>query len=377
MKFLSDVHSTHHWLAGSLIRSLDRFGRAGLVGLAAAAAMAAPGWAQCVPGGGDHTCCTTGTPGCSDEACCSAVCGVDSFCCAVAWDGVCVDEADVLCVGGCGPSCGNSDHDCCTVGSAACSDASCCTTVCSFDPFCCNVEWDSTCVDAAVSLCGGCGPVDTDGDGISDADESAGCTNPNNPDTDGDGLGDGEEATYGTDPCNFDTDGDSLSDGAEVEAAAGGGCPSPTDADSDDDGISDGAEVTTLPSATDPCNTDSDDDGLPDDIDPFPTNPGGTVDFIEDMLRDLCAEINGYPTSEFVGPNNLAKKLKRAVLAQSACAAANFVKCGNYEAATALLEFLLKFVDDDPTPPDWMVNGAAQDQVKGETEFYLLLLSFF
>ena len=43
--------------------------------------------------------------------------------------------------------------------------------------------------------------VDTDGDGLSDADEGVYGTNPTNPDTDGDGLSDGDEVNVTlTDP---------------------------------------------------------------------------------------------------------------------------------------------------------------------------------
>lgn len=66
--------------------------------------------------------------------------------------------------------------------------------------------------------------VDSDGDGISDADELSGffgfVTDPFNPDTDGDGLTDGEEVfgVYGffTDPTRRDTDGDGIWDFDEI-----------------------------------------------------------------------------------------------------------------------------------------------------------------
>lgn len=73
----------------------------------------------------------------------------------------------------------------------------------------------------------------TDGDSLSDADEArVGWTvnaqgvpgyprqvypNPANPDTDGDGLSDAQEKARGTDPRNADTDGDGLRDSADPE----------------------------------------------------------------------------------------------------------------------------------------------------------------
>jgi hypothetical protein len=60
---------------------------------------------------------------------------------------------------------------------------------------------------------------DSDGDGLTDAEESIFGTDPLNIDTDKDGLGDREEVqVYGTDPFNPDTDEDSYLDGQEVSA---------------------------------------------------------------------------------------------------------------------------------------------------------------
>ena len=61
-----------------------------------------------------------------------------------------------------------------------------------------------------------CTDVDTDGDGICDADEIANGTDPNNSDSDGDGIDDGDEESLGTDPNNSDSDGDGISDGDEL-----------------------------------------------------------------------------------------------------------------------------------------------------------------
>ena len=59
--------------------------------------------------------------------------------------------------------------------------------------------------------------LDTDLDGIMDAQEIQLGTNPNSPDTDGDGLTDREEiSAYKTNPLISDTDGDGFADGVEV-----------------------------------------------------------------------------------------------------------------------------------------------------------------
>lgn len=60
-------------------------------------------------------------------------------------------------------------------------------------------------------------PVDTDGDGLTDEEETALGTDSNIADTDSDGLSDGEEVhTYITDPLNPDTDDGGVLDGQEV-----------------------------------------------------------------------------------------------------------------------------------------------------------------
>lgn len=60
--------------------------------------------------------------------------------------------------------------------------------------------------------------VDTDGDGLTDQEETLAGTDINSVDTDGDGLTDYQEVkTYSTNPLSADTDGDTYPDGSEVE----------------------------------------------------------------------------------------------------------------------------------------------------------------
>ncbi|MCH2134924.1 MAG: hypothetical protein MK116_14375, partial [Phycisphaerales bacterium] len=77
-----------------------------------------------------------------------------------------------------------------------------------------------------------CGSCDTDGDGLSDDQEAAFGTDPDDPDSDNDGVLDGQEVIDGTDPNNPDTDGDGVNDGQEVLDGTG---PN----DFDNDGIND------------------------------------------------------------------------------------------------------------------------------------------
>lgn len=113
------------------------------------------------------------------------------------------------------------------------------------------------------------GVTDFDKDGLSNSQEEAIGTDPNNPDTDGDGLTDGEEVeTYKTDPLKQDTDGDGLTDYDEVMKYK----TSPIQADSDSDGLNDGAEIARK---TDPNNPDTDSDGLidGDEVNKYETDP--------------------------------------------------------------------------------------------------------
>ena len=119
--------------------------------------------------------------------------------------------------------------------------------------------------------------TDTDGDGLTDAEEEELGTDPTNPDTDGDGLSDGEEVNeHGTDPLDGDTDDDGLTDGEEVLTHD----TDPLNEDTDGDGIGDGDEVF---GCTDPLLADTDGDGIGDADDDLDLDGDGVCDDV-----DLC-----------------------------------------------------------------------------------------
>jgi hypothetical protein len=100
--------------------------------------------------------------------------------------------------------------------------------------------------------------TDSDGDGLTDVEEAALGTDPNNPDTDEDGISDYDEVyVWGSDPLNLDSDGDGLYDGGELIYGT-----SILNPDTDGDGLSDGDEVYIY--GTDPTNPDTDGDGFSD-----------------------------------------------------------------------------------------------------------------
>ncbi|MDP1935908.1 MAG: Ig-like domain-containing protein [Hylemonella sp.] len=101
--------------------------------------------------------------------------------------------------------------------------------------------------------------ADSDGDGISDADEITLGMNPNNGadallDLDRDGLTALAEFQLGTNPGLADTDGDGLNDGEEAGCLRAGYCTNALLADTDGDGIRDLTEITT---GSDPTNAAS------------------------------------------------------------------------------------------------------------------------
>lgn len=98
---------------------------------------------------------------------------------------------------------------------------------------------------------------DTDGDGLTDAEEAKLGTDPKSKDTDQDGINDGDEVKMGLNPLNLDTDGDLLYDGGELVYGT-----DPHNPDTDGDGLTDGQEVYIY--HTNPLNPDTDGNGVND-----------------------------------------------------------------------------------------------------------------
>lgn len=99
-------------------------------------------------------------------------------------------------------------------------------------------------------------PVDTDSDGLSDTDETALGTDPNNGDSDGDGVPDGREVNaLGSNPLDTDTDSDGLTDALEVDHSCGINQP-----DADGDGLGDAFEANSGFSECSQSDTDGDGD---------------------------------------------------------------------------------------------------------------------
>ena len=168
--------------------------------------------------------------------------------------------------------------------------------------------------------------VDSDLDGLTDAYENEfdiTVLDPNNPDTDGDGLSDGEESKLGTSPGEVDSDHDGIADFDEInyfyyrnantpEEYTGEWYSNALDRDSDHDNLLDGVECearvldggtttagicrdTDADGIPDIFDTDDDNDGVPTlvDLDPISgplTNFSGTSPF-KLAIRGVEAEL--------------------------------------------------------------------------------------
>lgn len=110
------------------------------------------------PAAVDHSCCSEGGAGCSDNVIEAAVCATggidgagvnDPYCCNNAWDGWCVAGVNNL-PDNIALPCGST---CCSAhGSAGCDSPSVQACVGAVDPYCTSVAWDSLCVAAVETL---------------------------------------------------------------------------------------------------------------------------------------------------------------------------------------------------------------------------------
>lgn len=82
------------------------------------------------------------------------ICAVDSYCCQVSWDSLCVGEVASVCGQSCEPDPAECVHDKCDQGGfldPTCDG--CVSQVCDADPFCCETNWDWLCVNEVSSVC--------------------------------------------------------------------------------------------------------------------------------------------------------------------------------------------------------------------------------
>lgn len=193
-------------------------------------------------------------------------------------------------------------------------------------------------------------------------------------DSDGDGLTDAEEALLGTNPNLADTDNDGLDDGTEVDVADGSGCPDPLNPDSDGDNLLDGFEVFL---GTNPCNADTDGDGIQDDIDPSTLDPGVPGDEIELELRDVALIVDAIAIGLIDAPNTNSAEGRRNAMSNKLNTAANAVANGDFAGAIDELLSLLAKLDGDPQPKDWMTASDTRDALVLEIELLILILEFF
>jgi hypothetical protein len=104
-----------------------------------------------------HDVCTAGDPiGPTCDACVTAVCSYDPYCCTTQWDRNCVDEVGSYCDKAC-EQCSQSDmggHDKCQTGGPLAETCSPCVwAICQALPECCMTSWSQNCIDQVPKYC--------------------------------------------------------------------------------------------------------------------------------------------------------------------------------------------------------------------------------
>jgi len=162
-------------------------------------------------------CCSVGSgAGCGNVPVNECVGAVDPFCNATAWDNLCVAQVTSL---GCGTCPAPAEHSCCTTGAAGCSDnvieAAICAPAGHFgegavDPYCCTNQWDAACVafvgvlpDDVALPCGStcCAPKGTPGCDSPSVQACVGARDPYCTSTAWDALCVAEVETFGCSRC--------------------------------------------------------------------------------------------------------------------------------------------------------------------------------
>ncbi len=209
-------------------------------------------------------------------------------------------------------------------------------------------------------------PLDSDGDGLNDSEETV--TNMMKWDTDGDGLSDKYELDIGTDPNNWDVDQDGLNDKMELFYGT-----NTSNWDTDGDGLSDYMEQTgwaitfsfdgetiNIPVRSNPLLNDTDGDGLDDQMEYYSNLNPRSKDTDGDGNNDV-ANPKLVPAMEFVtkwdgeGTGNGEFAYPRDVAVD---------QHGNVYVLELMNQRIQKFDSDGNFIKSWLVGGPVVDVEK-------------
>ncbi|HKA88559.1 MAG TPA: metallophosphoesterase [Haliangiales bacterium] len=103
-----------------------------------------------------HDLCTAGAKLASScDPCVGQICAQDSYCCRTSWDKQCIGEVKSICGQDTCSTAGTCAHSECTTGAKLESGCDpCVTQICGWDSYCCATAWDSVCVFEVGSICG-------------------------------------------------------------------------------------------------------------------------------------------------------------------------------------------------------------------------------